>query len=138
MALARHVSGVGEPVVLVHGTSADHRTFRFVSPLLEPPRTVVVLDRRGYLSNPDDAPYALVDEFADLAQVIDEVGSGLAILGHSSGATVARGAGLAGAPVGPMVHEPPLPAAITPELISALQALNVADDRAGILELGLR
>lgn len=137
--LARHVSGAGDPVVLVHGTSADHRTFRFVAPLLDPHHTVVAVDRRGYLTSPDAAPYRLHDEFDDLAAVMYDLGGRPAVLGHSFGATVALGAAIAGAPVGPMVlYEPPLPEAITPELINDLTALGAADDRAAILELVLR
>ncbi len=137
--LTRHVTGAGEPVVLVHGTSADHLTFRLVAPLLEPHHIVVTVDRRGYLTSPDTAPYRLHDEFADLVAVLADLGGRPAVLGHSFGATVALGAALAGAPVGPMVlYEPPLPAAITPALIADLEALGVADDRAGILELVLR
>src|SRR5680860_470184 len=40
-------SGQGRPMVLVHGTTADHSRWRTVLPLLQPHATVHAVDRRG-------------------------------------------------------------------------------------------
>jgi len=39
--------GAGPPLVLVHGTTADHTTFRFITPILASRFTVYAMDRRG-------------------------------------------------------------------------------------------
>ena len=82
-------SGEGPPLVLVHGASADHTRWEFVLPLLEPHVTVYAMDRRGRGASGDAAGYALSDEAADVAAVVDAVarstGEQVDLFGHSYG-----------------------------------------------------
>ena len=66
-------SGVGPPLVLVHGSMADHTTFVRLVPLLEPRFTVHVLDRRGRGRSDDGPDYAVEHEYADVAAVVDMI-----------------------------------------------------------------
>ena len=63
------VSGDGPPLLLVHGTTADHTTFRVVGPMLAAGWTVHAIDRRGRGASGDTAPYAIEREFEDVAAV---------------------------------------------------------------------
>ena len=63
--------GVGPPLVLVHGSMADHTTFARLVPLLEPRVTVHVLDRRGRGLSDDGPKYTIEHEYADIAAVVD-------------------------------------------------------------------
>jgi pimeloyl-ACP methyl ester carboxylesterase len=106
-------SGDGPPLVLVHGTTADHTRWRSVLPLLEPHARVHALDRRGRGGSGDHPDYALDREFEDVAAVIRAVAEStdgpVGLLGHSYGALAALGAArLAAAAVGRLVlYEPP-------------------------------
>jgi pimeloyl-ACP methyl ester carboxylesterase len=83
-------SGQGPPLVLVHGTSADHSRWAGVLPLLDERATVYAVDRRGRGSSGDAEPYAFEQEFDDVAAVVDAVaeaeGAPVSVLGHSMGA----------------------------------------------------
>ena len=46
-AIAYWRSGRGRPLVLVHGTTADHTRWQPVLELFEPDATVYAMDRRG-------------------------------------------------------------------------------------------
>ena len=78
--------------MLVHGATADHTTFRFVTPLLVEHFTLVALDRRGRGESGDAAEYALERELDDLARVVDSLDGPVDVFGHSFGATVALAA----------------------------------------------
>ena len=96
--IALFSSGSGSPVVLVHGASADHTTFRVVGPRLAQRFTVHAMDRRGRGASGDVAPYAIEREFEDVAAVADAVaadaGTPVAVVGHSFGGRVALGGAL--------------------------------------------
>ena len=85
-------SGEGPPLVLVHGATSDHTTFRFVTPLLVEHFTLVAVDRRGRGESGDAAEYALERELDDLARVVDSLDGPVDVFGHSFGATVALAA----------------------------------------------
>jgi hypothetical protein len=80
-------SGDGLPLVLVHGTAADHSRWRPVLPLLEPHARVHTLDRRGRGGGGDHPDYALDREFEDVSAVVrslaDATGCPVHLLGHS-------------------------------------------------------
>ncbi|MGQ0576113.1 MAG: alpha/beta fold hydrolase [Pseudonocardia sp.] len=84
-------SGDGPPLVLVHGTTADHTRWQSILPLLEPHVTVVAMDRRGRGGSGDADDYALVDEAHDVVAVVDAVadatGGPVDVFGHSYGAS---------------------------------------------------
>jgi pimeloyl-ACP methyl ester carboxylesterase len=90
--------GSGPPLVLVHGTTADHTTFRVLGPRLEPRFTIQAMDRRGRGASGDTLPYSIQREFEDVAAVAEslaaESGAPVPVFGHSYGGRCALGAAL--------------------------------------------
>src|SRR5437762_2562823 len=69
-------SGTGPSIVLVHGATADHTTWRTSGPLLAAHHTLHAIDRRGRGASGDgrpDEPYAIEREFDDLVAVVEGV-----------------------------------------------------------------
>jgi pimeloyl-ACP methyl ester carboxylesterase len=93
--IAYWTSGEGPPLVLVHGTTADHTRWRPLLPYLTPHATVHALDRRGRGASGDAPDYGVAREFEDVAAVVDAVaeasGSAVDVLGHSYGGLCAFG-----------------------------------------------
>ena len=87
-------SGEGPPLVLAHGATSAHWSFRFVVPLLADRFSVHAVDRRGRGDSGDQAEYAIEREFEDLAAVVDSIHEPANLFGHSYGATAALGAAL--------------------------------------------
>jgi len=91
-------SGGGRPLVLVHGTTADHTTWRTVGPLLASTHTVIAIDRRGRGASGDTPPYDIAREEEDVAAVAEHalatIGGPVTVLGHSYGGRCVLGAGL--------------------------------------------
>jgi pimeloyl-ACP methyl ester carboxylesterase len=87
-------SGKGPPLVLVHGTSADHSRWKPVLPAFEERFTVYAIDRRGRGASGDSEDYAIEREFEDVAAVVDFLGEPANLLGHSYGAVCALEAAL--------------------------------------------
>jgi pimeloyl-ACP methyl ester carboxylesterase len=92
--IAYRRSGKGTPLVLVHGTTADHTRWTPVLPALEQDFTVYAMDRRGRGESGDAEPYALEREFEDVAAVVNAAGPQVKLLGHSYGALCAMEAAL--------------------------------------------
>jgi len=96
--IAIFTTGIGLPLLLVHGASADHTTFRVVGPLLARRYTVHGMDRRGRGASGDVEPYAVEREFEDVAAVAEAIvgnaGEPVAVIGHSFGGRVALGGAL--------------------------------------------
>jgi pimeloyl-ACP methyl ester carboxylesterase len=65
--IAYQRSGTGSPLVLVHGTTADHSRWTPLLAALERHFTVYAMDRRGQGESGDAEPYALEREFEDVA-----------------------------------------------------------------------
>jgi pimeloyl-ACP methyl ester carboxylesterase len=86
------------PLILVHGTTADHLTFRAVGPLLGRRRRVHAMDRRGRGDSGDATTYAIEREFEDVAAVADAIAAAddgpVDVVGHSYGGRCALGASL--------------------------------------------
>jgi pimeloyl-ACP methyl ester carboxylesterase len=92
-------AGAGAALLLVHGTTADHRTWRVLGPLLGQRHAIHAIDRRGRGDSGDGAgPYSIGLELDDLAAVADalaaETGGPVDVLGHSLGGRIALGASL--------------------------------------------
>lgn len=91
-------AGNGPAIVLVHGTSSDHRTWRFVAPELSRRRTLHAVDRRGRGDSGDGPTYEIRRELEDVAAVVDEIaaetGRPVDVVGHSLGGRIALGASL--------------------------------------------
>lgn len=100
--IAVFATGTGSPLVLVHGATADHTTWRTSGPLLARRHAIFAIDRRGRgasTDGPAGAPYAIGREFEDLVAVGRAVGerSGggdVDVIGHSYGGRIALGAAL--------------------------------------------
>lgn len=87
--------GSGPPLLLVHGTTADHTTtWRSVLPALARRFTVLAMDRRGRGGSGDAPAYDLAREAEDVAAVVDAAGEAVDVLGHSHGALCALEAAL--------------------------------------------
>src|SRR5215207_530479 len=87
-------SGEGPPLVLVHGTTADHSRWTPVMTAFERRFTVCAIDRRGRGGSGDPDDYAIGREFEDVAAVVDSLGEPANLLGHSYGALCALEAAL--------------------------------------------
>lgn len=91
--IAVQVSGRGRPLVLVHGTSSEHSTWRLVRPLLDERVTTYAVERRGRGASGDAPGHSLALERADVAAVVHSAaqthGQPVDLLGHSFGGNVA-------------------------------------------------
>lgn len=136
-AIAYARSGRGPPLVLVHGTSADHTRWKPVLPQLEERFTVHAVDRRGRGESGDAARYAIEREFEDVAAVVDAIGEPAHLLGHSYGAVCSLEAALRTPSVRRLVlYEPPLPAEVERDpsgLVERLDAMLARGDREGVV-----
>jgi pimeloyl-ACP methyl ester carboxylesterase len=101
VAIAVFRSGAGLPLVLVHGATADHTTWRTTGPLLAAHHTIHAIDRRGRGASGDGSPgqpYSIEREFDDLGAVVDaiaaEAGAPVDVVGHSYGGRIGLGAAL--------------------------------------------
>src|SRR5437667_5494724 len=86
--------GTGRPLVLVHGTTADHTRWMPLLPELEARFTVYAVDRRGRGGSGDAEDYSIEREFDDVAAVVDAIAEPVFLLGHSYGAVCALEASL--------------------------------------------
>jgi pimeloyl-ACP methyl ester carboxylesterase len=89
----------GPPLVLVHGASADHTTFRVIGPRLADRFAIHAIDRRGRGGSGDTPPYAIEREFEDVAAVAAAAArehgrDAVDVVGHSYGGRCALGAAL--------------------------------------------
>lgn len=95
---AGEASSARPPLVLVHGATADHTTFRALAPVLGARRRLHAVDRRGRGASGDSPEYSIEREYGDLAAVAEalaaEAGGPVDILGHSYGGRCALGASL--------------------------------------------
>jgi pimeloyl-ACP methyl ester carboxylesterase len=130
-------SGSGEPLVLVHGTSADRARWTGVLPLLEPHFTVYAVDRRGRGGSGDKADYVIEREFEDVSAVVKRISEPLTLLGHSYGAICCLEAALSTPNVTRLIlYEPPIPVGAEiyePGIIDRLQILLDDGDREALL-----
>lgn len=126
-------SGHGPPLVLVHGTSADHTRWKPIMVELDMRFTVHAVDRRGRGESGDAPAYSIEREFEDVAAVVDSLGEPVVLLGHSYGAICSLEATLRTTNVRKLVlYEPPIPTGVPiypPGSIERLQALLDAGAR---------
>jgi pimeloyl-ACP methyl ester carboxylesterase len=141
--IAYRRSGEGPPLVLVHGTAADHSRWSPVLPALEERFTVYAIDRRGRGGSGDADGYAIEREYEDVAAAVDSLGEPVNLLGHSYGALCALEAALLTPNVRKLVlYDPGIEVAgqeIYPhEVIDRLETLLETGDRAGIVVTTMR
>lgn len=111
--IAVWVEGGGPPLVMVHGSIADHTTFEPFVEVLRRDVTTYAMDRRGFGASGDGAEYAIERDFEDVAAVVDAVaaraGRPVPLWGHSYGAGCAMGGAARTANVSHLVlYEPSL------------------------------
>jgi len=146
-AIADFRSGDGPPLILVHGTTADHTTFRVVAPRFAGRNTIHAIDRRGRGASGDGPVYAIEREYEDVAAVIDAVaaaaGGPADVVGHSFGGAVALGAATLTANLRRLVVYEGAPAvpglsAVPTALVARLDGLLASGDHARLLRTFLR
>jgi pimeloyl-ACP methyl ester carboxylesterase len=85
--------GDGDPVVLVHGSASDYRTWQSQLDDLGDDYRVIAYSRRYHWPNapiPDDADYSMREHVDDLAALLGSIdASPVHLIGHSYGAFVA-------------------------------------------------
>ena len=108
--IAHERTGSGPPLVLVHGTTADHTRWEPIRPAFEEHFTVYAIDRRGRGESGDTDEYALEREFEDVTAVVESIDEPVILLGHSYGALCSLEAALRTDNMrGLVLYEPPLP-----------------------------
>jgi pimeloyl-ACP methyl ester carboxylesterase len=82
--------GEGEPLVLVHGSASDYRTWHKQQEEFAHRYRVITYSRRYHWPNeqiPEDAGYSMLEHVDDLQALIQELGAAPAhLVGHSYGA----------------------------------------------------
>lgn len=133
------------PLLLIHGATADHTTFRVVGPRFAARHDVFAMDRRGRGASGDGPPgtaYAIEYEFEDVATVIATIaghtGKPVDVLGHSYGGRVALGAAPLTVDMRRLVTYESAPAAPgtsfeRPGLTTHLRKLEAAGDRVELM-----
>ena len=108
--IAYERTGDGPPLVLVHGTTADHTRWEPVRPAFDEHFTVYAMDRRGRGESGDATEYDIEREVEDVVAVVESVEKPVALLGHSYGGLCSLEAALRTDDVERLVlYEPPLP-----------------------------
>lgn len=101
------VDGEGDPLVMVHGSIADHTIFDALVAELTTSMTTLRPDRRGFGVSGDGVDYAIEQEYEDVAAVVDAVaeqsGAPVALFGHSYGANCALGGAVVSGTVSQLV-----------------------------------
>ncbi len=87
------------PLLLVHGATADHTTWRAAGPRFAATRRTFAVDRRGRGDSGDGDGYGIEREFEDLAAVADALAAAtgqtaIDVCGHSYGGRCGLGASL--------------------------------------------
>jgi len=77
--------GEGPPLLLIHGTSSDHHSWKFVADHLRDYFNVFIMDRRGRCESGDHPEYSIEKEFADVAAVLNSFDDPVYVIGHSFG-----------------------------------------------------
>ena len=141
--IAYQRSGKGAPLVLIHGTGASSERWKPILPALEKHFSVYAVDRRGRGASGDAHSYAIQREFEDVAAVVDSIGDGVHLLGHSFGAICSLEATLLTSHLHKVIlYEPPIPVEGVPTypegIIDQLQAFLDAGDRERVITTFMR
>ena len=133
----------GRPLLLVHGATADHTTWRAVGPPFAATRRVFAMDRRGRGASGDALVYAIEREYEDVAAVADALantapGAAVDVAGHSYGGRCGLGASLVTASIRRLVvyEGAPVPPGMTYRPPGLVEAVRAALDR-GDMEAAL-
>jgi pimeloyl-ACP methyl ester carboxylesterase len=131
------------PLLLVHGATADHTTWRAVGPRFAATRRVFAMDRRGRGASGDAPAYAIEREYEDVAAVADALGASsptgaVDVAGHSYGGRCALGASLLTPAIRRLVvyEGAPVPRGMSyrpPGLVDAVRGALERGDKEGAL-----
>lgn len=131
--IGSRVLGNGPPLIMVHGTGVDGRSFRNVENLLARHFTVYLMDRRDRgVSGRTRAEWQLMLEAEDIAALVRSIDEPVRLFAHSFGA----GCALEAVPgldnlVGFLMYDaliPVWPFGPTPEIVGAIVAAGNAGD----------
>ncbi|HET7182160.1 MAG TPA: alpha/beta hydrolase [Candidatus Limnocylindrales bacterium] len=127
------------PLLLVHGATADHTTWRTVGPRFAATRRVFAVDRRGRGDSGDDPAYSIEREYEDVAAVAVDLAAATGVpavdvVGHSYGGRCALGASVRGPAIRRVVayEGAPVPPGMTyrpPGLVDSVRAALDRGDR---------
>lgn len=135
-------SGAGPALLLVHGTTADHRRWTSIIPRLEPHFTVYAMDRRGRGGSGDTRDYSYLREVEDVVAVVEAIGEPVVVLGHSYGAILSLEAASLTDDISRLIlYEPPIPtgtSTISPDVPERMQALIDRGELEAALEIFMR
>jgi len=135
-------SGAGQPLLLVHGTTADHSRWSPISPYLEQHFTVYAMDRRGRGGSTDSPDYDIRREVEDVTAVVEAIGEPAFVLGHSYGALCSLEASLLTNKISRLIlYEPPIPTGLPqypPDVPGRMQGLIDRGDLEAALEVFFR
>ena len=130
-------SGAGPPLLLVHGTTADHSRWTPISPRFEQHFTVYTMDRRGRGGSGDSPDYDIMREAEDVAAVVEAIGKPVFLLGHSYGGVCSLEASLLTDKVSRLIlYEPPIPTGVPMYPAGVPNRIQMLID-SGRLEAGL-
>ncbi len=140
--IAYRRGGAGPALLLVHGTTADHRRWDPIRGDLESDYTVYAMDRRGRGGSGDGPDYAIAREAEDVAAVVETIGGPVFVLGHSYGALCCLEAARLTDQIRRLIlYEPPIPTdrpPAEPDEAGRMQALVDQGELEAALELFLR
>jgi len=81
--------GSGDPLVLVHGSWADHMDWAFVVPQFAPRFRATVYDRRGHSQSERlETQGSIHEDVADLAAIIERAGAPAHVVANSLGGSI--------------------------------------------------
>jgi pimeloyl-ACP methyl ester carboxylesterase len=135
-------AGTGPALIVIGGAFNTRHSAADLVPLLAVHFSVYAYDRRGRGDSTNTHPFAIERELEDLAALIDAVGGGAIVYGHSSGGAVGLHGAASGLAITKLaIYEPPFTPPIGFESVrawsDAIQAAVDAGDpaRAAVLFL---
>jgi pimeloyl-ACP methyl ester carboxylesterase len=139
-------SGSEQPLLLVHGSTADHQRWLPILPQFEQYFSVYAMDRRGRGASSDSPDYEFMREAEDVAAVVEaacqQTGAPVAVLGHSFGALCSLEGALLTDNISRLIlYEPPVPTGLpmySPGFPNRLQPLIEKGENEAALEMFLR
>lgn len=135
------VGGRGSPLLLIHGTSADHSRWNPVIPGLQKRFTTYALDRRGRGASGDAADWSFDREVDDIVTVIEGIGGSVDVLGHSMGGVLAMEAAVRTSAIRRLVlYEAAagMPAGFVDAVLPRLRDFLAAGDRDALVQTFMR
>jgi pimeloyl-ACP methyl ester carboxylesterase len=140
--IAYYRSGAGHPLLLVHGSTADHGRWSSISPQFERHFTVYAMDRRGRGGSGDSPEYDILREAEDVTAVVESISEPVSVLGHSYGGLCSLEAALLTNNISKLIlYEPPVPTGLpmySPDFPERMQALIKRGELETALELFIR